>query len=355
MKKVLVASLCAVLALTGCGSSKEASSNQGAGSQEEKRTLVVSTWGLSEDVLHEEVYGPFEEVYNCEVVLELGTTSERYMKLENDPNSIVDVIELSQSAAANGYEAGLFEQLDYTQVPNAQDLVPAAAAMTETGYGPAYAVNSIGIIYDREAVGFEITEFADLWNPELEGKISIPEITSTFGPAMMYMASDYKGVDITTDNGAAAFEALAELKPNIVKTYSKSSDLSNMFASGEIEVAVVGDFAIPTVQSAAPQVEYVSPASGTYANFNTVDMNKNSKNKDLAYAYINWRISGELQSVTAEKLNEAPTNSTVQLSEEQAMNKTYGEVAENAKAIDFSFVNPILNDWIDQWNRTINS
>lgn len=350
MKKLLVATLCAMLALTGCGSSNGETDAQGG-----KRKLVVSTWGLSEDVLHEEVYGPFEEAYNCEIVLELGTTSERYMKLANDPNSTVDVIELSQSAAANGYEADLFEKLDYTQVPNAKDLIAAAADMTQSGYGPAYAVNSIGIIYDRDAVGFEIKDFSDLWNPALEGKISIPEITSTFGPAVMYMASDYKGVDITTDNGAAAFEALAELKPNIVKTYSKSSDLANMFASGEIEVAIVGDFAIPTIKNAAPTVEYVSPASGTYANFNTVDMNKNSKNKDLAYAYINWRISGELQGVTAKKLNEAPTNSTVELSAEDAENKTYGEIADKAKAIDFSFVNPILNDWIDQWNRIINS
>lgn len=350
MKKLFVATLCAMLALTGCGSS-----NEEANAQDTKRKLVVSTWGLSEDILHEEVYGPFEEAYDCEVVLELGTTSERYMKLANDPNSTVDVIELSQSAAANGYEADLFEKLDYTQIPNAQDLIASAADIAQTGYGPAYVINSIGIIYDRDAVGFEIKEFSDLWNSELEGKISIPEITSTFGPAVMYMASDYKGVDIKTDNGAAAFEALTELKPNIVKTYSKSSDLANMFASGEIEVAIVGDFAIQAIKNAAPNVEYVSPASGTYANFNTVDMNKNSKNKDLAYSYINWRISGELQGVTAQKLNEAPTNSTVKLSEEDAVNKTYGEVADKAKAIDFSFVNPILNDWIDQWNRIINS
>lgn len=355
MRKLFAATLCTMLALTGCGSTAKAPEAGSNSAQSEKRQLVVSTWGLSEDVLHDEVYGPFEEAYNCEIVLELGTTSERYTKLASDPNSTVDIIELSQSAAANGYDADLFEKLDYSQVPNAKDLIPAAAEMAEAGYGPAYAVNSIGIIYDREAVGFEINDFADLWNPELEGKISIPEITGTFGPAVMYMASDYKGVDITTDNGAAAFEALTELKPNIVKTYTKSSDLANMFASGEIEVAIIGDFAIPTVQSAMPSAVYVSPAAGTYANFNTVDMNKNSKNKDLAYAYINWRISGELQSVTAEKLNEAPTNATVVLSEETAANKTYGEVADKAKAIDFSFVNPVLTDWVDKWNRIINS
>ena len=43
---------------------------------------------------------------------------------------------------------------------------------------------------------------------------------------------------------------MKELKPNVVKTYSKSSDLANMFQSGEIE-AVVADFAVDIIQGAA--------------------------------------------------------------------------------------------------------
>lgn len=127
-----------------------------------------------------------------------------------------------------------------------------------------------------------------------------------------------------------------------------------MFASGEIAVAVVGDFAIPTIEQAQPTVEFVVPASGTYANFNTIDINKNSQNKELAYEYVNWRLSQELQEKTAVTLNEAPTNKNVELSAEVAQNKTYGEVAQNARTIDYSFVNPLLNNWIDQWNRLIN-
>ena len=171
---------------------------------------------------------------------------------------------------------------------------------------------------------------------------------------MVYVANDYANGDIKEDQGEAAFKALAELQPNIVKTYSKSSDLANMFASGEIAVAVVGDFGIPTIEQAQPNVKFVVPASGTYANFNTIDINKNSKNKELAYEYVNYRLSQELQSSTAITLNEAPTNKDVVLDEETALNKTYGEVAANAKTIDYSFVNPLLNNWIDQWNRIVN-
>lgn len=351
MKKlaVLVLTLACLLSFAGC-------SNGGDETVEgEKRQLVVSTWGLSEDVLVEDVYGPFEEICDCEVVLETDTTAARYTKLSTNPDSSIDVIELSQSAAANGYEEGLFEKIDTAQIPNLENLIDGALSTVELGYGPAYTVNSIGIIYNPELTGFEITSWEDLWDPRLEGMISIPELASTFGPAMVYLASDHAGVDITTDDGAAAFEALAELKPNIVRTYAKSSDLANMFAAGEIAVAVVGDFGVPVISNAAPEVEFVVPADYTYANFNTIDINKNSENKDLAYMYINWRISEELQTVTSKTLNEGPVNKNVELTEEEAQNLTYGDVADRARAIDYSFVNPLMEEWTDLWNRTLNS
>ena len=166
--------------------------------------------------------------------------------------------------------------------------------------------------------------------------------------------SDHAGVDVTTDNGEAAFKALADLKPNLVKTYTKSSDLINMFTSGEVAAAVVGDFGVPTIVAANPTLVYVTP-DGAYANFNTINVTKNCANKELAYEYINYRISEELQTKTGKALNEAPTNMDVTFTEEESQNMTYGDAAEKVKVVDYAFVNPILNNWIDQWNRTINN
>ena len=350
MKKVLALSLCAAMALTGCAGAAPKGENK---STEEKK-LVLSTYGLSEDISAEEVYKPFEDQFNCKIVTETGSTNERYTKLSANAESTIDVIELSQAMTAKGIEEGLFEPLDLSKIENSKNLIGTAKTMAEAGQGVAYTINSIGIMYDPEAVGFEIKSFDDLWKAELEGSIAIPDITTTFGPAMVYMASDYKNVDIKSDNGKAAFEALEELKPNLVKTYAKSSDLINMFTSGEIKAAIVGDFGVPTIQKANPNLVFVTPEV-TYANFNTISITKNCKDKELAYAYINYRLSKELQEKTTKALNEAPTNNQVTVAEENAKNMTYGEVAENAKVLDYSFVNPILSDWIDQWNRIINN
>lgn len=351
MKKVLALSLCAAIVLAGCGSAGQAGEKK---SENEEKKLVLSTYGLSEDISEEEVYKPFEDQFHCKIVTETGSTNERYTKLSADTESTIDVIELSQAMTAKGIEEDLFEPVDLSKLENGQYLIGNAKTMAEAGQGVAYTVNSIGIMYDKEAVGFEIKSFDDLWKAELEGSIAIPDITTTFGPAMVYMASDYKGADVTSDNGKAAFEALNELKPNIVKTYSKSSDLVNMFTSGEIKAAIVGDYAVPIITKANPDLVYMTPDK-TYANFNTISITKNCKDKELAYAYINYRLSKELQEKTTKALNEAPTNNQVKVSEEDAKNMTYGATAENAKVLDYSFVNPILSDWIDQWNRIINS
>lgn len=352
MKKTIAMVLCAAMTLTACGGSASTGDSQAAA--EGKQKLVLSTYGLSEDISAEEVYAPFEKEFNCEIVTETGGTNDRYTKLAADSESSIDVIELSQAMTAKGIEEGLFEDIDLSKIENAGDMITAAKTMADAGQGVAYTINSIGIMYNPEAVDFEIKSFDDLWDPRLEGVVSIPEITTTFGPAMVYMASDHAGVDIKSDNGEAAFNALAELKQNLVKTYTKASDLINMFTSGEVAVAIVGDFGVPTIQAANPDLVYVTPDI-TYANFNTISITKNCKNKELAYAYLNYRLSPELQTKTGKALNEAPTNSKVEFTEEESKNMTYGEKAANAKVLDYSFVNPQLNSWIDQWNRIINN
>jgi putative spermidine/putrescine transport system substrate-binding protein len=350
-KKLGLVSLTLVTAsiLAACGGGGDDKS-----ASKEPKTLVISTFGLEEDKMQEDVFKPFEEKYNVDIVLETGTSSERLTKLKSNPNSTVDVIELSQSNAADGVSADLFEKIDSSKAPNMDNLIDSAKDLAADGSGPAYTLNSIGIVYNKKTAGKEIKEWDDLWDSSLKGKISIPDITTTFGPAMLYAASGHENVDITTDDGKAAFQGITDLAPNVVKTYSKSSDLANMFQSGEIAAAVVGDFAVPIITESNPDVAYVVPESGTYANFNTININKNSKNKDLAYKYIDWRLSQEVQEKTAVSLNEAPTNKNVVLDEETAKNKTYGDVAERTNKVDSLFVNKNLESWINQWNRILN-
>jgi putative spermidine/putrescine transport system substrate-binding protein len=328
--------------------------SSGATPADKKKDLVISTFGLNEDKLNENVFKPFEEEHGVKIVLETGNNADRLTKLKNNPKSTVDLIYLAESYAAQGIEAGLFEKIDYSKIPNSENIIDKGKVTVEEGFGPAYTLNSIGIAVNPNKIDFEITSFEDLWRPELKGKIAIPDITTTFGPAMVYIAAQKAGVDVSKDNGAAAFKELEKLKPNVVKTYSKSSDLANMFASGEITVAVTADFAYGMITNASPDIKLITPQEGRYLNFNSVNINKNSENKELAYEFLDYLLSEEVQNKTAKNLSESPINKKVSLTDEESKNLTYGSTAENAKTIDFKVVNKLMSEWIDTWNRTMN-
>lgn len=341
MKKLLILIL-SLLVFTGCSSQKE-----------EVSSLVVSTWGLSQDVLEKVVFDPFQEANNCNLTLDLGKTDERYTRFSSDSSSSVDVIELSEIAAEKGYQANLFEEIDYSKLENGDKLIDALKPLIDAKKGPAYTLNSLVIVYDSETVSKEINSYKDIWDESLEKFVGIPNITTSFGPAMVYIAADYAESDPFSGN--EAFDALSKLKPNIVKSYGKSSDIANMFTNKEVGVALVGDFALPMILKDNPNLKVVFPSDKMYVNFNTLNINKNSKNKDLAYKYVDYRISSTLQTLSAKELNEAPTNKEVVLKGDVALNKTYGDNALNLSPIDVKKVTDVLDSWIDNWNRVINN
>ena len=358
-----------LLGLSACGNSQanlsgekkeestaKAESSKGEEAAEKKDAsgeLLVSTFGLNQDIVESDIIKPFEEANGVKVTLEVGNAAERLTKVESG-SSNVDVIELSQSGSTKGYTEGVLEEVTEKDVPNLASLSDEAKQVYQNGGGVPFSINSIGIVYDKEKVGHELKDWADLWSSDLAGKIAVPDITTTAGPLFLSVAADKGGKALSEDKGEAAFKALEELKPNIVKTYSKSSDLANMFQAGEISVAVVADFGVSTLQKADPNAEYLVPESGTYANFNTVNLVKGAKNKENALKYINFRISAENQAVKAKSLTEAPVNKDVQLKDDEVKTMTYGAVAKRAKVVDFKLVNDNLKDWIDQWNKILN-
>jgi putative spermidine/putrescine transport system substrate-binding protein len=324
------------------------------GRKQEQQTLTISGFAIAEDAVWEYIIAPFEKQYNCKVVFESGNNAERLTKVSNNPNTEVDIIYLAQSAAQDGFKSGLFEKVDYAKIPNAAFINQAARFLIDQGQGPAYTWNRLGIIYNPDAVNAPITSFADLWREDLQGKITIPDITTTFGPAMVIIAAKRSGADYAADQGEAAFQALSALKPNLVKTYTRSSDLKNLFVGGEIVAAVAAEFAYNTLNGIDVKTEFVNPSEGPYLNFNTLNIIKNSKEKELAYAYLNYILSEEVQRIAAEHGIDAPINTQVRLTPNMPAAFTTAETAKNANSVDFAAVNPLLPAWVDRWNRTLN-
>ena len=314
------------------------------------KTLTISWWGFNGEKLESIVVAPFREICGCEVVFETGNAGERLNKLQIRNGEGVDVIYLSDSFSQTGLEAGLFQKIDPAKLPNLAGLYDLAKD-PQGGYGPAYTLGRVGVVYDSAKVTTPITSWNDLWREDLAASLSLPGITTTAGPMTVIKAGDHAGVDAYAD-ADAAFAALEELKPNVVKNYNTGSEMINLFSTGEISAAIAQDFTLAQIQAAVPTAVWADLSEGAVATVNTVNIPTGAAETELAYQYINFILSPEIQQKLAEEGVDAPAVSSVTLTPEQAKLWTYGaDTIAGLQRIDYVKMNAAKPAWIERWNE----
>ncbi|HTN60839.1 MAG TPA: ABC transporter substrate-binding protein [Devosia sp.] len=314
------------------------------------KTLTISWWGFNGEKLDALLIEPFKAQCGCDVVFETGNAGERLNKLQIRNGQGVDVIYLSDSFSQTGIEAGLFQKIDPAKIPNLAGLYDIAKD-PQGGYGPAYTLGRVGIIYDSAKVTTPITSWNDLWRPDLKSSISLPGITTTAGPMTVIKAGDRAGVDAYTD-ADGAFKALEELKPNVVKNYNTGSEMINLFSTGEITTAIAQDFTLAQIQAAVPTAKWADLSEGAIATVNTVNIPVGAPETELAYQFINFLLTPSIQQVLAEQGVDAPAVKSVTLTPEQAAIWTYGaDTIASLSRVDYVKMNAAKAGWIEKWNE----
>ncbi|MHC9234530.1 ABC transporter substrate-binding protein [Pseudooceanicola sp. 502str34] len=334
MKNLLTVSL---LALTASAAAAQA------------ETLTISWWGYNGDKLNELLIEPFKAECGCDVVFETGNNADRLGKLTARGGKGVDLIYLTDSYSQVGIENGVFQEFDRSKLTNLDELYEVARD-PQGGYGPAYTVGRIGIVYDADSVE-PITSWNDLWRDDLAGKLSLPNITTTAGPMVVVRAGDLAGTDAYED-ADPAFAKIEELKPNVVKNYNTGSEMVNLASTGEIAVTMTQDFTLRSLKEAVPGMTWATLDDGDIAVLNTVNIPTGAENPELAYKFVDFLLSHDVQQALAAAGVDAPINSTVELAPEQAAMWTYGEEAINSlNKMDYAKMNAAKTEWIDRWNE----
>lgn len=314
------------------------------------KTLTISWWGFNGEKLESIVLAPFREQCGCEIVFETGNNGERLNKIQIRNGAGVDVAYFSDSFSQQGIELGLFQQIDPSKLPNLDGLYDLAKD-PQGGYGPAYTIGRVGIVYDADKVTTPIASWDDLWREDLAASLSLPGITTTAGPMVVVKAGTHEGVDAFEDEDAA-FAGIEALKPNVVKNYNTGSEMINLFSTGEITAAVAQDFTLAQIKAAVPSVVWADLEEGSIATLNTVNIPVGAAEPELAYEFINFILSPEIQQQLAEEGVDAPVSTAVELTPEQASIWTYGaDVIAGLQRIDYAKLNAAKTGWVDRWNE----
>src|SRR5437773_148638 len=256
--------------------------------------LVVSIWGGSwRDLVAETVAKKFTQETGVAVEFITGGTIDRLNKAKLAKGSPESDLNFTTSHVGWLYaNDGLYEQLDLTKVPNAANLVEQAK-ISPYHIGTWAYVYTIGYRPDL-LPGVTFESWADLWKPEVKGKLAAPD----FDPSHLIVVSALlSGGDAATwEKGQAK---LKELKPNFKAFYTNDANSQQLIANGETPVQVILSMNAHYMAGEGVPIQLVIPKEGAVLGIDTVAIMKGSKKAELAYKFINIALDPQVQAEVA--------------------------------------------------------
>src|SRR4249920_3326076 len=263
--------------------------------------LVVSIWGGSWRDMAANIIGKkFTAETGASVEYLTGGTIDRLNKeklAKGNPES--DITFTTSHVGWLYANDGLYEQLDLSKVPNARNLVEQAK-ISPYHIGTWAYVYTIGYRSDLlKGVNFE--SWADLWKPEIKGKLAAPD----FDPShLIAVAAILSGGDAATwEKGQAK---LKELKPSFKAFYTNDANSQQLIANGETPVQVILSMNAHYMAGEGVPIQLVIPKEGAVLGIDTVAIMKGSKKAELAYKFINTLYDPEIQAEIAKLKKGSP-------------------------------------------------
>lgn len=318
-------------------------------SHAQKRQVVVSSWGgFTEEAIRKGLIPDFEKEYNCEVIMDIGTSAPRFAKLRAQKgNPQVDVILATTEITIRAIKEDLIDKIDLGRLPNSKDLYDWAVKFP--GYGPSYGAHATGIGYQAEKVKEPPKKWSDIWDPKYKGRIALPVITYSSAAYLLIRAAELGGGAI--DKIEPGYAKLAELKPVVVFTFFTM--WAPLAKAGDFDLVVdLGLYIFPQKDKGLP-VDFVYPEDGAFGEVNYVNVVKGAKNREMAEAFINGMIGPKYQAANASINYQAPTNKRVEIEPALGKKLVYGENLKRVRFFDEEYIARNRDAWTEKFNTLV--
>ncbi len=323
-------------------------------------TLRVGTWGGSWREARHEMIGKKLEQMGVKVEYVLGHPRDNFAKLvaarAKGARPPLDVMEISPELTLALQKQGFLDEINYAALPNAADVDPIYRLPTAV----ATQVIQIGIAYNEKKFG-ELglprpTSFADLFRPELAGRVAMTDINTIEAPYILVALAHLGGG--TAQNIDPGFRKLSELKPAYL--YKSSTDLSTKFTLGEIWAAPWHAGWVLRVKRAGFPLAHADPQVGGAKGIIAEELMaviRGTEAREAAEFWINAALDPENQLAFAKAVGVIPTNGKAlqHMGQDPDLKDFMWQPGSHKAAfrMDWKVVEPQMPAWIDKWNRNV--
>lgn len=321
--------------------------------QAQVRTLVLSTYGLNNDLFKKDVYEPFQARCGCVIVLETGNAANRLAKLEarrENPN--VDLLQITDFLALEASNKGLLQTIDTGRLKNLDQVYDFGRDPLHNRQAVAYTLYSVGLVVRSDKPSATVTSWKDLSQPALKGHLMLADITGNQGLAQLFMLDRAWG-GMATDLGTG-LQKIGEMKAGTVTYYTQTAQMTALFAQDEAWVAPVGRFGWLNLKKTGKPLKWVVPREGQVGMMNVMGIVKGSRNADLALQLIDFWLSKDVQTALANDLADSPINRNATPRPDAAEALTWGP--QQIGSLVFMKPEMVVREraaWVTQWNRMI--
>lgn len=270
-----------------------------------EKTLNVYNWS---DYIAEDTLANFEAETGIKVTYDVFDSNDVLEAKLLSGKTGYDVVVPSSTFLARQIQAGVFQELDKSKLPNHKNLDPAMMAKLAT-LDPDNA-HAVPYLWGTTGIGINVGKVAerlgedmptDTWDlvfkPEIAAKLADCGITmldawdELVPTALNYLGEDPKSTDTKLLDGKVK-DLLNGVRPHI--KYFHSSQYINDLANGDVCVSVgwSGDI-LQAVDRAAEaengvEVAYIIPKEGAGLWFDMLAIPKDASNSDNAHAFLDF-------------------------------------------------------------------
>jgi len=350
MMKRLIASIVGIcFVLVACLSFPEIA-------QAKSCTLRIIGW---EGYMDASFAKPFEQKYGCKVIpTYAGSSDEMYAKIKASKGKTYDLVTASGDLTKRLYDANLVEAIDLSLVPNYKDLFPIFQqpvynTFDNKPYGVSIAWGPDFLIYDKSVIKSEPKSWDVLYQPEYQGKVSLPDYPIFNADIALWKGSS-NIYDISKDQLATEIKPdLFRLRPQVRKFWNSQGELAQLFLNKEISLAWGWPVAIEELKRANFPVGATIPQEGTTGWSDSWMLLKGSPNKEIAHAWMDYMLTGAAQKPMTEVTGYWAVSKQVLplLTAEQRRDSHLEDIENYYSQIHFWETVPNYDDWVALWNE----
>ena len=266
----------------------------------EGQQLSVYNWTT---YVAEDTIPNFEELCGVEVLYDTFPTDDDMLAKIRQGNPGYDVVVPSSTVLSLMIAEGLLEPLDLENIPNFANLAETFVGLPfdpDNTYSVPYQWGTMGIGYNTETVGEEVTSWDDMFN--YGGPVSwLEDIRGMMGVALLKLGYDPNTSD--PEKIQEAKDYLLEQGGNVV--YMNQDDGQEVLVRGEADMVVEysGDIFQIMDECDCDTYAYVIPEEGTLFWVDTLAVPVGAPNKELAEVFIDYllapQVAADISNYTA--------------------------------------------------------